>query len=488
MHFTALTATSTIVWLIIFAFFFALAGMLYARHRRDNLEDYVVARNSQGVRATTLTLLASSLGAWILFSPAQAATWGGVAAITGYALGSMAPQLSLLFLGPRMRQLVPKGHTLTEFVLHRYGPAMYRLALAIIIFYMFISLSAGITATAKMMMLIAPIPLGLTAAIVLLATLVYTSYGGLRATIFTDQLQMLVILPLLLLLVGFGIQQAGIGETVTRLRIQAPQLLAFDDLSGLKSGLTFFVAILLTGIFHQGNWQRIYAAQTPKALQRGFLLGGLLVAPFIFVMGLFGLAFVAYTPQGDPSVALFSFLLPHLPTWFVIALIPLALALVMSSADTTISAFSSLFIVDGQRLLPGLNQAALLRLSRWFVWLLCIPVWYVSAQGYSVLYLFLLADLLCSAAAFPVFYGLYSQRHIGRNAVLSTLAGLAVGLYLFPSPGGNMNTLLESFLAAAGVPAILSLLLERFVPAKQHFALESLKDRVQGMGQRVING
>jgi Na+/proline symporter len=64
-------SSTTIIWLLLFSGAFALLGMWYARRDRDSLEDYVIARNSQSTAATMLTLLASSLGAWILFSPAQ---------------------------------------------------------------------------------------------------------------------------------------------------------------------------------------------------------------------------------------------------------------------------------------------------------------------------------------------------------------------------------------------------------------------------------
>lgn len=276
---------TAIAWLAVFAGVFALAGVLYARTSRDTLEEFIVARNSQSATATVLTLLASSLGAWILFAPAQAATWGGLGAVTGYALGSMAPRLTMIPLGRRMRELIPGGHTLTEFVIIRYGRAMYGLTLIIMLFYMLITLTAEITAIAKLMTLLAPVPLWLTAAIVMGATLLYTSWGGLKASIFTDKVQMVIIVPLLLILLALGWRATGgVAPVVAGLQETAPQLLELGNLSGLKAGLTFFVAILLTGLFHQGNWQRIYAAQSARAMRNGFLLGGLLTAPVIFVM------------------------------------------------------------------------------------------------------------------------------------------------------------------------------------------------------------
>ena len=88
--------------------------------------------------------MATTLGTWILFGPAQAATWGGIGAILGYALGSMVPRLVMIPLGQRMRDLIPDGHGLTEFVIHRYGRIMYAFTLVIMLFYLFILLAARI--------------------------------------------------------------------------------------------------------------------------------------------------------------------------------------------------------------------------------------------------------------------------------------------------------------------------------------------------------
>lgn len=479
-----LTTTHAFWWLTAFAVLFAVPGMLYARRHNENLEDYIIARNSQSATATVLTLMASTLGTWILFGPAQAATWGGLAAIAGYALGSLAPRLAMIPLGRRLRDLSPGGHSLTEFVMSRYGHPMYAFTLAIMLFYLFISLAAGITAIAKMVGLLAPVPLWVTSTVVMAATLLYTLYGGLRASIFTDKVQMVVIMPLLVVLLVFGWQAAGgFAPTLDGLKATAPQLLDATDLGGLKAGITFFLAVMLTGLFYQGNWQRVYAAQDNRAVRLGFLLGGLLSAPMIFVMGLFGLAFVGLGLPGDGSVALFSVLLADIPAWFAVGLIFLGLALVMSSADTTISAASSMIAVDGGRLFPKASDGQLMRLSRWLIVLLALPVTFVAAQGYSVLYLFLLADLLCCAAAFPVFFGLFNRRFDGRSAVLATLGGLAAGLALFPAPGDALNTLMESFLLATFTPVAVALILMTLLPAKARFDFTVL-----GAGARRFEG
>lgn len=466
---------TVIQWLLFFSFGFALAGVLYSLRTKDTLENYVVARNSQGSIATVMTLLASSLGAWILFAPSQAASWGGLGAVIGYAIGSMSPRLLMIPLGTRMRELIPQGHTLSEYVMARYGRGMYALTLLIMLFYLFISLAAEITAIAKLVSLIAPVPLWLTALVVLVATLIYTIFGGLKASIFTDKVQVIIIIPLLIALCFFGWQATGgVKPVVVSLQQAAPQLLDLTNTQGIKAGLTFFIAILLTGLFHQGNWQRIYSARSTKAVRRGFFLAGILVAPVIFIMGLFGLAFVGLESGQDSSVALFSVVMPSLPLVFVVLLIPLGLALVMSSADTAINAVSSLVAVDMRRLIPRATTKTLFALSRFLVIPLALLVWYVSSKGYSVLYLFLLADLFCSAAAFPVFVGLFSKSYTNKMAVISTTLGLASGLTLFPSPDNPSVYLLESFLLAAIVPVLVSIIMLIMLPKNKPYNLKNM--------------
>ncbi|MBA5764815.1 sodium:solute symporter, partial [Vibrio sp. 404] len=93
------------------------------------------------------------------------------------------------------------------------------------LFYLFISLAAGITAIAKMVGLLAPVPLWATSSVVMAATLLYTLYGGLRASIFTDKVQMIVIMPLLAVLLIVGWQAAGgVDPTLAGLEAAAPQL------------------------------------------------------------------------------------------------------------------------------------------------------------------------------------------------------------------------------------------------------------------------
>ena len=95
-------------------FFIILA---YSNYKKIlNNSEYIVGERKEDKFSLTSSLVASALGAWILFGPASAATWGGIGAVIGYALGTAAPMLLLYNFGPKIRKEFKKGLSLTEFI------------------------------------------------------------------------------------------------------------------------------------------------------------------------------------------------------------------------------------------------------------------------------------------------------------------------------------------------------------------------------------
>jgi Na+/proline symporter len=472
---------------------FALLGLLHASKQTLNIEDYMVSRNQFGSGMTFATLVASAMGVWILFSPPEVGATSGIAGIVGYCIGSAAPPALFARVGPRMRRLMPHGHSLNEFVLYRFGNVMYALTLAIIVFYMFIYLTAELTAIAKAVQILAAVPLGWTALIVITATFIYTSYGGLSATIFTDVVQFFIIVPLLL--ISFAIAVVALGGFAAALQpvqLQAPELLSFSNFDAIKFGLTLIVAIIAAETFNQSNWQRVYACRSHSAVKRAFLGSAIAIFPMILIAGSLGL--LARHFGFDDDRAFFS-LLQQLspPLWVIMGVLVLALALVMSTIASLLNGIASVFTIDLMRLFPQIQPKGLLRASRILTVLVGMPAIAIAAQGYDVLYLFLLADLVCAGAIFPVLYGLYSRRLTGTGATWSAAIAIAAGALFFPKPdyspwlnlpgGGD---LLVSFI----VPVIISIVIigiSNVLTALNNRSQEFDFDQLQARGRSYTN-
>lgn len=456
-----LSAAAIAVTLITVATF-TLLGLLQASRHATNLEDYMVNRNRVGTGAALATIVASAMGAWILFSPPEVGATSGIAGILGYCIGQATPAALFAVMGTRMRFLMPYGHSLNEYVLHRFGQAMYGLTLGIVVFYMFVYLAAELTAIAKAVELMAGIPLGLTALLVMTAVFIYTLVGGLAATIFTDAIQFLVIVPLLILSFGVAVVAlGGWGSAIAPVTDAAPQLLTLANGPGLKFGATLIIAVMAAEMFNQANWQRVYACKTDAVVRRSFLGSFLLILPMLLMAGLLGILAMHFGFSDDR--AFFSLIQAlALPGWVSLGVLVLVLALVMSSLDTLLNGIASVFTTDLIRFFPTKASSGILRLTRLLTVVVGLPAILIAARGYNVLYLFLLADLVCAGALFPVLFGLYSRRLTGTMAFWSAMAAIAAGALFFPRPDfspWNPLPFAGDLLVSFAAPIVVSVLL-----------------------------
>ncbi len=431
---------------------FLIFGIVYSK-KFKGLNNYLLANRSVGTFSLTSSLVASALGAWILFGPASAATWGGIGAVIGYALGTAFPLFILIYLGTQFRENYPKGKTLVEVVRLKYGPNLFKLILVLSVFYMTIFLIAEVTAVSMLINYISGTDLWITALIVIISSLIYTLYGGLRASIFTDNIQFLFLIVLLLITFSYVFNFNTIEFNFDYIKTNQPQLLSINYLPNFTAGLTFFVAVAATNLFHQGNWQRVYAAKNNKVLKNSLIISFFIIIPIVFFMGFSGLVAASSENIVAPDLAFFHLLLKDQYLIISVIIIFLAISLTVSSIDTIINAISSLIIVDGKKIIKIKNYDLL---SKQIIIILSIIALFVASKGLSILYLFLLADLFCCAAVLSIFYGFYSKTFFEKNAYVSIIVGLIAGLLLFPSPDFSKSILIGVLFPVDLFPSFVS--------------------------------
>ena len=76
-----------------------------------------------------------------------------------------------------------------------------------------------------------------------------------------------------------------------------------------------------------------------------------------------------------------------------------------------------------------------------FIIIISIVAFIIASYGLSILYLFLLADLFCCAAVVTVFFTFFKKGISEKNAHISIIIGLFIGLLLFPSPDFSKSIL-----------------------------------------------
>ena len=425
---------------IVISLIFAILGF-YNSKKYQGLNNYLTANRNVGLFSLTTSLTASALGAWILFGPASAATWGGIGSIIGYSLGTAFPMFFLIYFGKKIRKEFPKGSSLIEFMRKKFGKSLFKLILLMTIFYMFIFLCAEVTAVAVLINYISGTELWITALIVLLSTLAYTLYGGLKASIFTDNIQMIVIG--ILLLISFVYIKSFLGSQFSFefIKEKNPHLLNSSYIPSYTAGLTFFIAVAATNLFHQGNWQRVYAAKNFETLRKSLIISFFIIVPVVFYMGFTGMVSFSIDPTTRPDLGFFNLLLKEQTELLSLFVIILGLALTISTVDTLINAISSLIVVDGKETFSSSKKINYLNFSKYVIFFLSLISFIIASKGFDILYLFLLADLFCCAFVLTVFYSFYDKNINEKTAYVSIIIGFIGGFLMFPSPDFSKSLL-----------------------------------------------
>ncbi len=425
-----LSIQSSLTVTIIVGLFFIGLGYLNSKKTVNN-RNYIIGNRDENTFSLTTSLAASALGAWILFGPASAATWGGFGAVIGYALGAATPMLLLYNFGPKIRKEFPRGLSLTEFIKKRFGTGILKLSLFLILFYLVIFLIAEVTAIAFLLNFISKTPLWITAGITLIICLLYILRGGFKLSIITDKYQFMIIAVLIFASVILILGKLEI-NSFKLIQENSPNLINGKYLPNYTAGLTFFIAVAATNLFHQGNWQRVFAAKNDLILKKSLIYSSLITFLIVLWMGYTGLISFSLNSKVMPDLAFFELILSN-NYLLIVSILILALALTLSTIDTLINAISSILIVNGNQISKSIFGSSLKNKTNYMILIICILVFILASKGFSILYLFLLADLFCCAAVVTIFYGFFNKKINSRLSYLSILSALILGILFFPS-------------------------------------------------------
>ena len=401
--------------------FFGYVGYTAAAERKMDSDTYMSARGSQSWQRIGLSLFASGMGIWILFGPSEVGYYGGFWDVVGYALSSATPFMLLAYVGPLIREKLPYGVTLADYVSMRLGRPMQVYVGLISVLYMFTFLFAEFTAIGKAMDILAGMEPIVPMVAVAAVTAAYTAYGGLPASLQTDRWQawMILWLVIALLLILFG---ADLGSLIDDAKAYNPEdewsIGSMSYMDSFRSGLALVVAITAAEMFSQGNWQRTWASESDEALRKGAFLAAGLVLPLVFVMGVLGTVAAGQGAAEDPSAAFF-YLIEDAGALLIAAFVVLAVALVCSSADTLQNAVVASISRDLSNGSMQLGQARIATIA-----MMPIAIYLANTiDALSVFGIFLFADLLAAATVAPVLLTLW-DRVSSKGALLGAIAGL----------------------------------------------------------------
>ena len=273
---------ATLDWIVIALYFvltFTIAVWVTVRERsRDTSTDYFLAGRNIGWFIVGASLFASNIGSEHLVGLA------GTGAASGMAVGQFEVLASfmLLILGWVFVPFYLRSgvFTMPEFLERRYSSgARWYLAIVSIIAYVLTKISVTIAAGGIVFEALMGIDFWTGAMIVVVATGIYTVFGGLRAVLYTDMIQMFVLIGGAVAVTVVGLNALGGWDEM--IRTAGPGFLDMwkpaSDPNFPWTGILFGAPIL--GVWYwctdQFIVQRVLSAKDQDQARRGAIFAGL---------------------------------------------------------------------------------------------------------------------------------------------------------------------------------------------------------------------
>ena len=436
----------TLDWLVVVAYFIVVFGVAFWAARGDGTDrtsaGYFLAGRNVGWFIIGASLFASNIGSEHLVGLAGSGAAGGVAVGQFEILAS----LILLMLGWVFVPFYLKSgvFTMPEFLERRYSSgARWYLAVISILGYVLTKISVTIAAGGIVFESLMGIDFWTGALVVVVATGLYTILGGLRAVLYTDMIQMFVLLGGSVTVTVIGLTKlGGWGELH---RIAGP---AFFSLWKPMSDPDFPWTGILFGAPILGVWywctdqfivQRVLSAADENQARRGTIFGGFLKVLPLFLFVIPGVIAYALSQRGvlaldRPDQALPTMIGVLLPAGLKGLVVAGLLAALMSSLSSVFNSCSTLITWDIYRKLhPTASERQLVRVGQLATTVLVgfglawIPMMqFISGQLY--VYLQSVQGYISPPIAAVFLLGIASKRMNAKGAIAALLAGFVLGM------------------------------------------------------------
>ncbi|MGL5977414.1 MAG: sodium:solute symporter family transporter, partial [Erysipelotrichaceae bacterium] len=248
-----------------------------AQRKVKNSDDYVVANRSTPLFLLVGTLFASFWGGGAVIGGSGAAYNEGV---YGVIADPFAAGLSLILIGIFFVTILrnSKFKSLGELYRRRYGASVSYLASGLMIPTYLIWTAVQLLAISKVINVLFGIPTAVVTIVAALIVILFTYLGGMLAVIWTDSVQMIIILIGLCLILVFGVNYVGGIKTLVTYTPEnfwnfLPQE---QNTTSWLVYLSMWVGMGLGNIPSPDLAQRAFVAKDAKTAKRGFILSGLL--------------------------------------------------------------------------------------------------------------------------------------------------------------------------------------------------------------------
>jgi SSS family transporter len=403
-------------------------------------------------------LIASSVvSAWTwaatLLQSSTVAYQFGISGPFWYAAGASIQIVLFAILAIELKRKAPSSHTFPEIIYARFGKNAHKVFLSFALLTNTIVTAMLVLGGAAVINSLTGINVYVAAFLIPVGVIIYTFFGGLKATFFADYLNAAFIFIVVLIFVSSiyftNPHIGGISGMYDKLTAASSLKPVHGNSAGAyltmaSSGALIFGIINIVGNFgtvfvDQAYWQKAVAAR-PRSAARGFLVGGLawFAIPFTLATTL-GLSAVATQVYLTPEQINNGLVAPTAASSILgdigaVLLLTMLFTAVTSAGSAELVAVSSLVTYDIFRtyVKPSSSGRELMRVSNMTIIAFGLGMGLLASIllqiGASLQYMYLAMGILIGSAVIPISLSVVWNKTNKVAAVSAALIGLASGL------------------------------------------------------------
>lgn len=422
-------------------------GFFFLRKNKSS-EDYYVGGRGMGPAHVGLSVVATDVGGGFSIGLGGLGFTMGLSGSWMLFTGLIGAWLAAVILIPAVSSLARKKKLLTfpQLFNHFYNAKVALLAGVISAIGYIGFTSSQILAGAKLASATF-IDLDQQTALIIMGVIaiVYTVLGGIKAVIYTDTIQWIILMGGLIF-IGIPMSYQAVGGYEAIAATVRPELLSLTNISWATM-LNWAITIIPIWFVGMTLYQRIYACKDEKVARKAWFIAGLFEWPVMAFMGvLLGLFARVAADQGmftelgftdpaamDAEIGLPLLLRTILPVGLMGLMMSAYFSAIMSTADSCLMAASGNLQTDvlGKFLHSGKTDKSVLRSSQWLTLIVGVLALILAGFMQNVLSLMLYSYAFMVSGLFvPVLGAIFLKRPSALAAFLSMLCGGGLTLTL----------------------------------------------------------
>lgn len=321
----------------------------------ESSEDFFVANRSMGWMPVALSIAATTISAnGFIGGPGWSYSDGMVPFMVNVAV-PFACFFAIWIVVPVIYHL--KLISIYEYINLRFGKNTKLLLVLHFFTNSIVQVSSMVFIPSFFLVIITGWSLKVIVPIIVLCSIIYTAMGGIKAVIWTDVFQMIIVWGSVIMIIYLAFDQLDMSfGTFFELAKSSGKLNALNFHFSLQDNNTFWGTLLGGAIlwvryfaFDQTQIQRVLTADSIKTVKRSLLTSAMVMNIIYFLMLFIGvILFFFYKGKifSNSNQIMIDFILTEIPSGFLGLTIAGIFASVMSSVDSVLNSMTTIFIKD----------------------------------------------------------------------------------------------------------------------------------------------